>query len=401
MKTVKLGDVCFIQGGYAFKSEEFKESGVPLIRISNIIDDSIRQVDSTVFLDQKYLTSCKGFIVKRGDILIALSGATTGKYGIYGSDSPALLNQRVGRIVIKPEKVSPAYIYFYMNQIKDLILKKAYGAAIPNISPKDIAEIEIPLPPLEEQQRIAAVLDKADHLRQLDRQLVAQYDQLTQSVFLEMFGDLRINQRRWPEYSMNELVSRITVGYVGPLVDEYLEDGIPILRSLNIKRNRISMVDIKYINEKFHHSQKKSSLKPGDVVAIRTGNAGVCAVIPSSIVIANCADLIVISCKSSINPYFLAEFFNFKYGDHDTIQGLTGAIQKHFNIGVVKKEKIPTPPIDLQTQFADIIENIERQKAKAEASLQKSEALFQALLQRAFKGELFENTAALKEELSA
>lgn len=162
MKKYKLKDVCEIGGGYAFKSSQYKTEGIPLIRIGDIFDKSIDISDKSVYIDED-INKYKKFIIDKGDILIALSGATTGKFGIYEYKNKALLNQRVAKIYPN-ELIENRYLYYYMNKLKDVIYNKAAGCAQPNISPNEIGEIEIYLPTIDKQKKIAEVLDKAQSL---------------------------------------------------------------------------------------------------------------------------------------------------------------------------------------------------------------------------------------------
>ena len=146
----KLGDLCSFESGFAFSSNDFKTSGIPLVRISNIQDSTVT-LKNCVFIqdevDEKY-------IIKTGDLLIAMSGATTGKMGIYSMRQRALLNQRVGNICVQSRYLTANYRNYFMYSQSDVILKMAYGGAQPNISSQMILNIPIPLPPLSEQYRI-------------------------------------------------------------------------------------------------------------------------------------------------------------------------------------------------------------------------------------------------------
>lgn len=154
---VNLNNVCVFDSGYAFASGDYKKEGTPLVRISNIQNNEIDLTDA-VCIQGDYPEQ---FILHKGDLLIAMSGATTGKMGVYKLDQKAYLNQRVGKIRIKDETVlSPEYRnYFFQNQT-DNILKLAYGSAQPNISGKMILSLVVPLPPLAEQQRIVAKIEE-------------------------------------------------------------------------------------------------------------------------------------------------------------------------------------------------------------------------------------------------
>ena len=151
-----LKDICFFESGYAFSSDEYNSNGVPLIRISNITNDGNIDLSSCV-----YIQDCNNskVIIHEGDLLIAMSGATTGKMGIYRHKTNALLNQRVGNL-----KCSEAWYQrhrdYFMYAKSGYILKISYGGAQPNISAKAILDIKIDLPPLNEQHRIVAKIEE-------------------------------------------------------------------------------------------------------------------------------------------------------------------------------------------------------------------------------------------------
>ena len=151
-----LGSVCNFENGFAFSSDDYKQEGIPLIRISNISDNTI-DLNGCVFVQKEIEDR---FVVKNGDLLIALSGATTGKMGVYSSDKVAYLNQRVGNLrIIDTSILSPEYRNIFMYSKTETILKLAYGGAQPNISGTAICSFLFPLPPLAEQRRIVTEVD--------------------------------------------------------------------------------------------------------------------------------------------------------------------------------------------------------------------------------------------------
>lgn len=153
----ELGNYAILKNGYAFKSNDFQNDGIPVVRISNIRDFKI-EIENSTCVDESKLKS--DFIVSKGDILIAMSGATTGKYGVFEQDIIALQNQRVGNLKPIVESLSNRrFLLYLLGSLKEEIEEKAYGAAQPNISPKLIESINIYLPPLPEQNRIVTKLD--------------------------------------------------------------------------------------------------------------------------------------------------------------------------------------------------------------------------------------------------
>ena len=152
----KLSDVCVFDNGYAFSSDNYNDCGIPLIRISNITNTGSIDLSSCVFIQD---VPSNKFIVKSGDLLIAMSGATTGKMGVYLYEENALLNQRVGNLKCT-DAMLQQYRNYYMFAKSDYILKIAYGGAQPNISAKAILDIDVMLPPLKEQYRIVAKIEE-------------------------------------------------------------------------------------------------------------------------------------------------------------------------------------------------------------------------------------------------
>ena len=146
-----LGEICFFENGYAFSSDDYTTSGIPLIRISNIKDNQI-STENCVYIQGDYEDK---FQICNGDLLIAMSGATTGKMGIYLSNKKAYLNQRVGNIkVIDTQSLCLEYRNLFLRSKSEEILKLAYGGAQPNISGAMISSLQAPLPPISEQYRI-------------------------------------------------------------------------------------------------------------------------------------------------------------------------------------------------------------------------------------------------------
>ena len=151
-----LGDVCMLENGFAFSSDQYKPKGTPLIRISNIKDNEI-SLSSCVFINEGYEEK---YIVHSGDLLIAMSGATTGKMGIYNQKYVAYLNQRVGNIkIVDSNLLFDKYRNYFLFSQKNKILELAYGGAQPNISGKVINSLFVPLPPIAEQKRIVQKIE--------------------------------------------------------------------------------------------------------------------------------------------------------------------------------------------------------------------------------------------------
>jgi type I restriction enzyme S subunit len=171
----------------------------------------------------------------------------------------------------------------------------------------------------------------------------------------------------WKILKIKDVCEHVTVGFVGTMADQYVESGIPFLRSQNIKPFQVDLENMKYISQAFHHKLRKSSLKPGDIAVVRTGYPGTACVIPASLGEANCSDLVLVRPGANLNPHFLCAIFNSTFGKQLVSGNLVGAAQQHFNITVVKELKLKFPPRTVQdriasilTAYDDLIENNKR-----------------------------------------
>jgi type I restriction enzyme S subunit len=160
-RHITFGEVCRVQGGYAFKSSDYQSEGIPLVRISNLVNGAVTIDRKTPRLPPPYITDFSEFLLRSGDIVIAMSGATTGKMATFKSKEPALLNQRVGRFLVKANtNANREYLALVVEQIARQVLRDAYGAAQPNISPKKIEAMNLSLPPFSEQGATVAEVER-------------------------------------------------------------------------------------------------------------------------------------------------------------------------------------------------------------------------------------------------
>ncbi|OBB56398.1 restriction endonuclease subunit S [Mycolicibacterium monacense] len=171
----------------------------------------------------------------------------------------------------------------------------------------------------------------------------------------------------WRESVLGDLCTRVTVGHVGKMATEYVPDGVPFLRSQNVRPFVIDKRGLLYIGDDFNAKLRKSALTAGDVVIVRTGYPGTAAVVPEDLDGSNCADLVVITPSDALNPHVLAALFNSVYGQHAVSSQLVGSAQQHFNVGSAKTMRVRLPDRAEQDHIAavlcsinDLIENNRR-----------------------------------------
>ncbi len=215
-QKVKLKDICDLQNGYAFKSSDYVDSSKTLsCRMSNIRPGGVFNLDySARYLPDEFAEKYSQFLLKDGDVIIAMTDLADAPK-ILGVPTVVktegrnvLLNQRVGKLVIKDlQRVHFPYLKLALNfpKVRSVYKKFAGGGLQINLGKNDLLSVEIPLPPLDEQKRIAAILDKADAIHRKRQQAIDLADDFLRSVFLDMFGDPAINPNAYDETTLGQL----------------------------------------------------------------------------------------------------------------------------------------------------------------------------------------------------
>jgi type I restriction enzyme S subunit len=271
----------------------------------------------------------------------------------------------------------------------DYANSQATGANLPRLSPTTLAQFEVPLPPLAEQRRIAEVLDRAEALRAKRRAALAQLDALTQSLFLDLFGDPATNPKRWPIRVIRDLLESASYG-----TSEKSGDAgeFPVLRMNNLTRTGgMDFTNLKFMD--LDASQRERYLvRTGDVLFNRTNSAelvGKSAIFREPKQMAYAGYLVRLRVNPKNDPEYLSAFLNTAYSKR-MLRGMCKSIIGMANINAteVQAMKIPEPPLAQQREFARRVTAVESLKTAQRASLAELDALFATLQHRAFRGEL-------------
>jgi type I restriction enzyme, S subunit len=197
----RFGNYFRLQGGYAFKSDDYCDDGVPLIRIGDIQSDRVAPSERTALLPASYLEDNPSFVVMDGDILVAMSGATTGKFGIYTGQQRSLLNQRVGRVLARESKIEipRELVWYFLTLSQPEILRRAYGGAQPNISSKGIEDLDFKFPGSKEEMillvsRLETALSRNDKTFEMISAELSRSEALRQSVLKRAFSGQLVPQ---------------------------------------------------------------------------------------------------------------------------------------------------------------------------------------------------------------
>ena len=382
----RLGDVVEVIAGQA-APKTFGEIGLPFIRAGHL--DSLIQGDKLDDLPKVTDEVAKSKRLKKipkGTILFAKSGMSATKNRILITKNDAYFVSHLAGI-LPNNKFSSSYLskFLYWFNPTNLILDEAY----PSIRLVDINNLKIPLPPLEQQKKIAAILDAADTYRQKTKALITKYDALTQSLFLDMFGDPFTNKKNFPVFKLGELCNELFLGLTSKV--EYVEKGgFPLIRAKDINKGVLSFEKVKYISEKQHRKiTARRITKRGDVLISKSGTLGTCAIVDSDREFTTYESIFTVRPKegllSNIFLVYLVRNEGFKL---KLLGNKVGGTVAHLNLKMFRDFEFPLPNIQKQKKFTKRAQAIEAQKAQAQDSLSQAEDLFNSLLQKAFKGEL-------------
>lgn len=390
MKYVKLGTICKLKNGFAFKSDEYVDSGIRVIRITNVQKGKI--VDSNPqFVENSRINEFNDYLLNSGDILVSLTG-NVGRVGILTKElEPAVLNQRVACIRIKDKNVCSEYIFQHLNSSSFELdaIKNSKGIAQLNLSTKWIENYEILLPPLEEQIQIATVLSKAENLIAKRKESIELLDEFVKSTFIQMFGDPVRNEKGWEKRKI-DAIAEIRIGPFGSLLhaEDYVENQIPLINPSNIVNGEIVPDYALTITSEKFKELASYQLKANDIVVARRGEIGRCAVVKSVDPLFCGTGSMFIRIKDGYCPKLIQyQIYNTSLKEFLESKA-KGVTMKNLNSTTLGELQILYPPKTIQNQFAEIVNKVEVLKEKYQKSLEELENLYGSLSQRAFRGEL-------------
>ena len=378
-------------------SPKYTPSGYPLVTSKNLVNGQIDFSTCSFISKEDFDAIAKRSAVDDGDILYAMIGTIGNPVIVQKQSEFAIKN--VALFKFNNQNVSNRYVYYFLNSelAVNQFNSNSRGGTQKFVSLNNIRDLKIPLPPLAEQQKIAAILDAADSLRQKDQQLVERYTALSQSLFLEMFGDPVTNPK---EFNNQKLGNICVVGSSSRVfVEDFVDYGVPFYRGTEVGKLGAgeNINPHLFITQNHYDNLKEKTGVPkiGDLLLPSICDDGrIYRVEDNNPFYFKDGRVLWIKVnESSINSIYLKHYLkNLFKTDYSSFA--SGSTFAELKIVALKGIKILMPQIELQNQFAERIQLIEAQKQQAQRSLEQSEALFNSLLQRAFTGELTAKMAA-------
>lgn len=296
-----------------------------------------------------------------------------------------------------PEQLDRNYLAYYLRSrtFVDWVSAQTAGAKMPRVSMKVFWEHEIPLPPLAEQKRIAAILDKADAIRRKRQQTIQLADDFLRAVFLDMFGDPSSQGWEWVtvEDVADSAKGSMRTGPFGSDLkhSEFVDSGVAVLGIDNAVQNRFAWGKERFITNEKYEKLKRYTVKPGDVIITIMGTCGRCAVVPDDIPLAvNTKHLCCITLdRKKCLPEFLHSYFLMHPSSKEYLGiRVKGAIMDGLNLGMIKEMPIPLVPIETQIKYVELSKSVRKSLDSLTLADRENSDLFSSLSQKAFSGNL-------------
>lgn len=397
MKTVRVGDVADQIRGVTFAKGDAVDRPTPgfsaVLRAGNIQDAGL------LFNDLVYVPTARispKQFVRENDVLIA---ASSGSVDVVGKSARSLCDFDGGfgaflKVLRPSAAVDPSYFahFFQTRRYRQTVSALAAGANINNLKNEHLDDLILPLPPIGEQRRIAAILDHVDAIRTVRRQTLSHLDDLAKAMFLDMFGG-HSGQYLTVADIADPNRGSIRTGPFGSqlLHSEFVDSGVAVLGLDNVVGNSFNWGERRYITREKYSGLSRYTVHPGDVLVSIMGTCGKCVVVPSDIGEAiNTKHICAITVDSSrILPDFLrAAFLWHPRSRRHLAQQTKGSIMDGLNMGIIKAMPVPLPSMGLQKRFVDQLLAQGELRRSADASQAREGELFASLQSRAFRGEL-------------
>ncbi|MCV9962702.1 restriction endonuclease subunit S [Pararhizobium sp. BT-229] len=399
VRTARLGDIADdLRSGFACGLDD--PAGVIQFRMNNVERDGSLNWSKTRRVPTDMVKN--GLTLQAGDILLNATNSPelVGKTALFvGADEPITFSNHFLRLRTKAEVAEPAYLARWLRRQFELGNFKAMCRSWVNqasITRDQVSNLEFPLPPLDEQKRIAAILDKADQLRQKRRQAIALLDSLTQSIFLEMFGDPVSNPRAWPEFALGEVLAEIESGWSPSCLDRQATPSEwGVLKLSAVTSGQFVETEQKALPQELE-ARPRIEVRQGDVLFTRKNTydlVAACALVKGvrpKLMLSDLIFRLVIRDNRTLLPTYLwACLSNPRL--RSQIQLLAGGAAG--SMPNISKEKlrgfrIPVPKIEIQRVFADRANKAFVGQAHLGAHNQQIDTLFASLQHRAFSGQL-------------
>jgi type I restriction enzyme S subunit len=387
-QVAAIGDVAEVAagGGAPQDAKAYTIEGTPFVRAGSL--KRLLGGDSETSLERLTDEVAKQHKLRKfplDTVIFAKSGMSATKGLIYRLREDAYIVNHLAALV-PSKRILPEFLEHSLRIFSPTRLIQ--DAAYPSIRLSEIAAAKIPLPPVEEQRRIVTVLDKADELRAKRRAALKELNTLTQSIFLEMFGDPFTNPKGWPIKTVGDVASKITDGE--HQTPQRTTQGIKLLSARNVRDGFIDVKDVDYIGPEEHERiRRRCNPEKGDILISCSGTIGRVAIVQTTEPISLVRSVALVKPnRALVDEVFLSNYLRTPALHSKMQRSANSSSQANLFQGQIRELPTTLPPLSLQRGFASRITAIETLKAKHRTALAELGALFTSLQHRAFSGKL-------------
>ena len=378
----KLGDVCTIVSGTTPKSScpEYWDGNINWVTPAELNDDSDVIYESQRKITEQAVRDSSLMPFPAGTVLLS-SRAPIGKVAIAGVEM--YCNQGFKNLICS-DKIYNRFLYHFLKNSTEYLNSLGRGATFKEISKSIVENIELPLLPLDEQRRIAAVLDKVSGLIAKRREQLDKLDELVKARFVEMFGDPVSNPYNWEKVPLSELAD-IRIGPFGSLLhkEDYIEGGHPLVNPSHIIDGKIVIDEKLTVSHQKYIELEAYHLKAGDVVMGRRGEMGRCAVVSQEGLLCGTGSLLIRP-KGKVTADYIQKIISFPSFKKTIEDMAVGQTMPNLNVPIVSAFKIIKPPMQVQENYYTFVTQVDKSKLTIQQSLDKLEVLKRALMQQYF-----------------
>lgn len=384
MERIRIGDACELLNGYAFKSENYVDAGIRVIRIANVQKGYIE--DNTPAFYPADAEELDKYMLEENDLLMSLTG-NVGRVAILQKEMlPAALNQRVACLRLKTDKISKGYLFHILNSdfFEQKCIQSSKGVAQKNMSTEWLKEFSIPVYPEEQQRKITTILDCLRDIIDKRKQELYKLDELIKARFVELFGDPVANPKGWEKRALSDEAD-IKIGPFGSLLhkEDYVSGGHALVNPSHIIEGKISTDDDLTLTDEKYGELSAYHLLPGDVVMGRRGEMGRCAVVEQTGLLCGTGSLLIRS-KGDLSADYIQKIISFPSFKQTIEDMAVGQTMPNLNVPIVSGFQIIKPPKSVQDEYYAFVAQTDKSKAAIQKSLDETKILFDSLMQEYF-----------------
>ena len=391
---VKLSTVATISAGQsAPKNNYFSENGIPFIRAGSLeFLINGKGLDYCEKINETNAKICKLKLYPKNAVLFAKSGMSANKGRVYKLERDSYVVSHLAVVVTDSCKLLPSYFMYWLkiNSPRTLIKDESY----PSISLSDIGNLDIDCPSIEEQQRIVNILDKAEEIRTKKKLANEKLDEFLKSTFIDMFGDPVLNAKNYNKVKLGTVISQLADYHANgsyEILRKHVEllqkpDYALMVRTTDLENNNFEE-NVNYINEKAYNFLTKSKIFGGEIIINKIGSAGKVYLMPDlKRPVSLGMNAFLLRFNHSLNNIFAYHLLITTSMTTEIQKRVKGAVTKTITKDAIRDIDIILPDLNIQNQFAQIVQKVEAQKEKNQKVIEQMDNLFNSLMQQAFNG---------------